>query len=243
MRPLLLILHLTLGVYRADAQIPALIPYTITSEVDQVADGDHDVVIRWYDRAAGSTPVASEVHRVAFMDGTCRVLLGATTPLPTDLLEAGTVWLGISVDGMPEWSPRSALLPVPFARAAAHAALADGLSAEATGIVTSFNEIGGAVNLVARDGITLDRSGNVLTLRFAGRPVTHGSIRGDGRTFSFSIRPPEPIGPGDVVQVHVESPGTTILATATIDPTTNSITIETAAPLLSSETLRWTLLR
>ncbi len=225
------------------AQIPSVVPIELVLNDGEASDGDHIVTVHWYDRAAAGTPLASEQHQVTITNGTVQILLGSIRPMPDLAVDRGTVYLGFSIDGAPERSPRLPILPVMYARRSARADLADGLAPDVTGIVTSVNEIAGAVKIVAGDGINIDRRGEVLTMSAGGRQFATGSISGDGRTHQFTIRPPTPLRATDVVVAHVDAHGTDIGATATMDLATNVVTVVTTAPLLPTETLRWTILR
>ena len=78
-------------------------------------DGEHDFVFRLYTQAADGVAVWSEDHRLLLVGGYYFVELGRRSPVAGALADADQAWLGISIDGAEEASPRHPLGSVPFA--------------------------------------------------------------------------------------------------------------------------------
>lgn len=88
---------------------------------DPVPDGAYHVTFQLYDVEIGGSPLWTEIQTVTTTDGVFNAKLGKVTPLNTlDFLVP--YWLGITVGGDPELSPRVELATVPYA---GHAAFAD----------------------------------------------------------------------------------------------------------------------
>jgi hypothetical protein len=106
------------------ADIPEFMAYQgVLRDVvgNPVPDGSYDVTFRLYDVATGGTALWVETQMLAAADGIINAQLGAVAPLNTLDFDV-PYWLGISVEGEAELSPRTALASVPYA---AHAGFAD----------------------------------------------------------------------------------------------------------------------
>jgi hypothetical protein len=82
-----------------------------------VPDGVYQVTFRIYDVGSGGTALWSEIQTVSVEDGIINAILGTMTALtlPFDT----QYWLGISVEGEAELTPRTALAAAPYALNAA----------------------------------------------------------------------------------------------------------------------------
>lgn len=85
-----------------------------------------------YEAASGGVALWTESHpSVPVTNGFYSVRLGSRTPLREELLQRGTLFLGVSIAGQSELTPRVELASVPFALRAADSRLLDGRPAAA----------------------------------------------------------------------------------------------------------------
>lgn len=108
----------------------------LTDNRDQPLDGPHQLRLVLYAHASEGQPLHDETLSVPVFRGLFAAEIGSTKVLDLDVFEGATdgVWLGLSVNGEAELSPRLRIATVPFAayaRRAGSAAMADeALSAE-----------------------------------------------------------------------------------------------------------------
>ena len=101
----------------AQHQIPETMAYQgyLTNTDGDPADGTASVVFRLYDRPSGGTALWEETQQdVLFTDGVFTVHLGSVESL-AEVSFGQALWLGVSVAGSQELTPRVALEAVPFA--------------------------------------------------------------------------------------------------------------------------------
>lgn len=225
------------------AQIAATVEVRLSLGDTQTPDGPHAITVQWYDVPAGGTSLAQEDLTVDLRNGEATVTLGATSPLPLIAFERGSVFLGISVDGSPERFPRTPLAPQAFARASAFAEVAERLSPNVTGIVTSINELAGNVKLVGGNGVKITRNGSILIVEGESAIVERGVITGTGSAFTFNVQPATTLRSEHDVTFRVSAGTTTIQAGCTIDTATNTMVFVTSAPLLNTEQILWEIRR
>ena len=162
-----ILLIIAVGINSVYAQIPRQMSYQGLI-VDQggkaISDADHTFEIAIYDSPTTLTSLHSETFRVRTAAGIFNVILGTQTPFPANLTFDKQYWLGVSVDGGSEMTPRTVLTAVPYALNAATADIAKGVSSDARGVVTSVNEIDGPVRVVGDSVIKVTQSGNVITI-------------------------------------------------------------------------------
>jgi hypothetical protein len=84
---------------------------------DPVADGDYSITFALYSAATGGAALWEETQSVSVEDGVFNAVLGSVTPL--ELSFSQPYWLGISVEGEAELSPRVELASAPYALRAA----------------------------------------------------------------------------------------------------------------------------
>jgi hypothetical protein len=89
-----------------------------------VPDDVYTTVFAIYDTAAGGTPLWTETQAVSTEDGIFNVHLGSVTPLAPLAFDA-SYWLGVSIDGEAELTPRTELTSAPYAQRAKYADAAD----------------------------------------------------------------------------------------------------------------------
>jgi hypothetical protein len=148
-------------------QIPRTISYQgvlANPDGSLIKDGNHQLVLTLYPGASGGAALYTEVQTVPVVRGLFNVIIGTVTVLPSTLTFDRAYFLGVSVDGATELSPRTAMTAVPYALYAEHAGIADGLSTKATGVVTSINEQSGSVHLLGAGGTTISNTGNTFTI-------------------------------------------------------------------------------
>jgi hypothetical protein len=83
-----------------------------------VADGSYDVTFSIYTAAVGGSPLWTETNSVFVSGGIFSLMIGTLTPI--DLPFEGSYFMGISVDGGDEFSPRRQLTTSPYAFNAGH---------------------------------------------------------------------------------------------------------------------------
>jgi hypothetical protein len=147
------------------AQIPTTIPQTIsyqgyvTDQAKQPLTGTHQITVKFYDTPVEGTMLHSESFTSNLEGGIFSVVLGSQSSFEPVLDFRAGYWIGVSVDGNAELTPRTALTSVPYAINANHAETASGLSKNASGAITSLNGKSGDVSLVAGTGISLETIG------------------------------------------------------------------------------------
>lgn len=118
-------LFVLLSSFAIFASVPTEMNYqgilTNTSN-DPVADSSYSVVFTIYDAPTSGISFWTETQNVTTSDGLFTVLLGSTTPIEDSVFNGTAIYLGISIEGDPEISPRSIISSVPYAF---HAATAD----------------------------------------------------------------------------------------------------------------------
>lgn len=225
------------------AQIAATVEVRLFLGDAQTPDGLHTISVRWYDVPIGGSPLAQEDLTIQLRNGEGTVLLGATSPLPRFAFERGTAFLGIAVDGEQERTPRTTLVPQAFSQASAYAEVAERLSPNATGIVTSINEVAGSVKLIGGDGVRISRNGSILIVERDSAVVERGAITGTGSEYTFRIQPTTTLRSEHDVTFRVSAGTTTIQVGCTIDTTSNTMVFVTSAPLLTTEQILWEIKR
>ncbi len=102
----------------APAVTPSVIFYQgrLTDAGGTPRSGPVTLAISLYAGASSATPLWTETHTlVPLTDGVFSLLLGSLTPFPVNAWTDPDRFLGISVDGTPELTPRLRLASVPFA--------------------------------------------------------------------------------------------------------------------------------
>ena len=153
------------------AQAPRVISYQgLLTDVTNgpVADGAYNLTLKLYDQPTGGTALWTENASVTTTHGVFATALGSATPFPSSLMFGAPYYLGIAVQGGAELSPRTPLLSSPYAIHAEQAALAEGLTTNALGIVTSVNKLSGSLRLVGAGSTTVNTSGNTFTISSTG---------------------------------------------------------------------------
>lgn len=231
---------LCLAAYTAQAQMPQIIAIPLQIESPDLRDGLYDVTVRWYDQAIGGLQFGTEMLAINIKSGVSTITLGNASPLPRALLETGSAWISIQFVGVQEPTFRYHVTPQAFAQTAAFALVAASLDPRATGLVTSINEMAGALELRGTRGIRVQRDGRTLTI-MSNQIDTAGEFHGDGKSYEFSL----PINDSGIATSQLEctvfSRESLIHASAWFDSTSATYRIRTSAILMPGETLRWKL--
>jgi hypothetical protein len=185
----------------ANAQIPRMFTYqgvVVDGTGKLISDGPHNLTLNLYTQATGSTAIYSENQTgVVFVKGIFNVMVGSVTTIPASLGFDKAYFLGVSVDGGAEMTPRTTISPSPYAI---------GL---AGGAVNSINGKSGAVVIKAGTGTTLTTAGDTITLNSTG--VGGNGIQGVSNADN-SIAVANPTGPTASVSVAIGGITTTKLA-------------------------------
>ena len=167
MRSILCVLFVLLHT-AAFAQVPRTISFqgVLTDAAGNlVQDGNHPLTLRLYAGATGGSSLYTESQTVPVVKGIFNVIIGSVTPIPVSIGFGQAYFLGVSVDGGAELSPRSALTAVPYSL---RAAVADEVAPGASGVVTHINGISGDVALIGGGSTTVTQSGNNLLISSTG---------------------------------------------------------------------------
>ena len=190
----LALIGLLIGVTQLSAQIPEEFSYQgiLTDPTGTpISNGNHAIRVSLYTNPTGGSAIHTEEQSLMVEDGLFSMIVGAT-PFSASVDFSQQYWLGISVDGGPELTPRTALVAVPYAMNAKSAEEAESLAPTATGVVRQVNGLDGNVTIVGGGGTTVSKSGSTLTISSTGGSATgiEGVQSSDG-----SIAVTNPNGP------------------------------------------------
>ena len=187
-----LLFFITLGASTdITAQIPRVISYQgIAHDAtgSPLSDGPHDFTMAFYTSSTGGAPVYEQKVAAEVVGGLFSLLIG---PIPESVEFGREYWLGVKIDEGNELAPRTSLTASPYALNASRAttagragrsdtaAVAEALSATATGVVRSVNGLSGQVVLQGGGGTRLSVNGNVVTIT-SDTGTTGGGGNGDG---------------------------------------------------------------
>lgn len=223
----------------AQSQVPQFFSLQLYVEESGIPlNGTHTLWVRWYNVAVGGGALFSEEFVATISDGITTVLPGSTKPLPPDLLRQGPLWIGVSVNGNPELSPRTILASVPYAMYSERSQVAEALSPDVTGVVTSVNEIAGAVNIVSGYGVRVTRSGNRLVLDTR-RELARGIEQGRLGVHRYAIALSGPIPSDATIHATVDANTYIGVTIQNINTAAGTFEVVTSAPLLPTETITW----
>ena len=168
----------------AAAQAPRTISYQgVLTNGGAAADGQHLITIALYDSLAAGTILYQESQQITIAGGIFNIEIGSQSPIPQTLAFDQPYFLGVTVDGNPEMAPRTALSAAPYALSANIAELAEGLTPDARGVVTSINELGGPLRITGDSITTVTETGNDITIHAR---ATAGSSYTAGQGISIS---------------------------------------------------------
>src|SRR5438128_12357826 len=92
------------------AQVPRTISFQgiVTDDAGNlIADGNKSLTVSLYLAATGGSPIYSETQTVAVIKGRYNMIIGTATPIPANLSFSKAYFLGVSVDGGAELTPRT----------------------------------------------------------------------------------------------------------------------------------------
>jgi hypothetical protein len=143
----------------ASAQAPALIPIqgVLTDDAGTAVEGDTSVQFSLYAADLGGSPLYTETQAVAVAGGLFSIYLGDIVALDMSIFRDNSVWLGVSIDGGVELSPRVQFATAPYAAYAAFAgdaATVGGVGA--SGLVRST--VGAGISINSSNEISVDRT-------------------------------------------------------------------------------------
>ena len=133
-----------------------------------VTNGDYNLTFKLYETETGGSPLWTETKLLNVVNGIFSTQLGSVTPitLPFD----NAYWLGVTIGGGTEMSPRIKLSSVPYSFMSQN--VPDGsITAKKIAnaeIVKSVNGLKDSIALVAGSNVTITPSGNNLTISAAG---------------------------------------------------------------------------
>lgn len=145
-------LWLTAMIAVGHADVPRLVNVQglLTDSSDEpIADGTHSVTFAIYNVSSGGIALWTETRTVTTEDGLFTIVLGETTLLADSVFANPELWLGITVSGDTEMTPRQQLTSTPYGYRA--------LDADTAGIALSVAD--GAIELddLAQNGAAPDQ--------------------------------------------------------------------------------------
>ena len=153
------------------SQVPQTISYqgVLTDAAGtNVADGDYSIVFTLYDALTGGTNLWTETQTVTVSGGLFNVILGSVNPVNLEFDKQ--YWLGISIEGGDELSPRTELTSSAYSlntknipdNIVTAEKVADG------NLVRSVNSLKDNVTLAAGSNVNISESGNTITISASG---------------------------------------------------------------------------
>ncbi|HYM20088.1 MAG TPA: hypothetical protein VEW28_03685, partial [Candidatus Kapabacteria bacterium] len=136
----------------------------IASNGKPISDGVHTVTIAFYDSLSGGAALYNETQTTRTINGVYSIVIGSVTPIAPSLDFRKQYFLGMTIDGGSELSPRTQLTSVPYSLNSASADLAKDVSPDAKGIVTSINEVSGTLRIVGDSTVSVTQSGQTISL-------------------------------------------------------------------------------
>ncbi|HET9135385.1 MAG TPA: hypothetical protein VFO76_02015, partial [Candidatus Kapabacteria bacterium] len=160
------------------AQTPRQISYQgvlADASGNLVPNGNHSLKLKLYTESTGGTAIFTETQPVAVVGGMFNVIIGSVTEIPVSVAFDKAYFLGVSVDGGNELSPRTPLLAAPYALHAVYAEVAGSVlnGGGGTAGVNTVNTMQGDVTL-AGAGST------IITNNAATKTITISSSGGSG---------------------------------------------------------------
>jgi|GEM_PF-6292371 len=159
-------LVLAWSVAMADVPVTMQFQGYLTDSDNEPMEGEHTLTFTLYGAQDGSDVVWSDTQVMALQSGAFTALLGGeSNPLDANIFGSDPLWMGITVDGGAELSPRSPVTSVPYAT---RAALADNAMTQEQvqailddqGYLTEYTETDPTVNSLATASLSCD-TGNV----------------------------------------------------------------------------------
>jgi hypothetical protein len=225
---------ITLAAVAAFSEVPHLINYQATIEGPEgPVSGLFTITFRIYPDSTGTDVLWEEVHAdMPIEDGLVYAILGSGTYMPVSLFDGNERWMGITIDEDPEISPRMRITATPWSlrSGVADSAVVAGGGAgltlpydgayETSGAVFSIVNSGDGVGIYAEsgtDGWAADFKGNIR-IRSAYTSYTVVEL-GEGLDYAegFDVSSLENVGPGCVMVIDDDNPGSLVLSTHEYD--------------------------
>jgi len=159
---------------RALAQSPAMIPIqgVLTDDAGAPLDGDKTMQFSLYAADLGGSLLYTETQTVPVAAGLFSIYLGDIAALDLSLFRDNQVWLGVSIDGGVELSPRVQFATAPYAAYAAYAGDATTVGGVgASDIVRATVGTGISITPATRSASIAPRSTTGSPSRWAPRPT------------------------------------------------------------------------
>jgi hypothetical protein len=166
----------------AAAAIPGLMSYQgLLSDGNGavVPDGDYPLTFKLYGVAVGGAALWSESEEVTVTDGVFNTYLGTITPFGATLF-TDSLWLGITVDGGSEMSPRIRLAASPYAFTAQH------VEPNVVSSIDGVTSDEGNVDLVAGANVTISPNDAANTVTISAPRVDIAGMHYDGTYWPFT---------------------------------------------------------
>lgn len=189
----------------ANAQIPRVISYQgllAGTNGLPVPDGTYTLNLSLYDDATAGAQVYTEAHVVTVERGLFTVLIGTQVAM-TNVDFSRPLWLEVGITGQAPFRPRTALAQVPYAIHAETSERTLSVAPGADGVVSSLNDLEGAVVIKGGQGIEVEVIGD--TIRITGAVVQAGVRSVASQDRSIHVRN----GSGPDVIVDVADDGIT----------------------------------
>ena len=147
-----------------DADVPAVISYQgqLSDSGGTPLDGTYSITFSIYADNAGGSKLWTETQTVNVDNGLFTVLLGSGSPLNENVFASADRFLGISVDGEAELSPRHRFGAVGYSYRVGSIDLATGGELAGDLSVTGSIDVGGTISTPS--GVTLESQGDTLRI-------------------------------------------------------------------------------
>lgn len=147
------------------AQAPKTISYQgyLVDGTNQPVTGNHTITVKLYDVPNGGAALHSETFAMNVTSGNFSAIIGSQTAFPSNVMFDKEYWLGISVDGGAEMTPRTLLTGAPYAMTAK---VAESVAPNAA--VTSLNSLKGDVTIEGTGNANVTKTGNKITIDVTG---------------------------------------------------------------------------
>ncbi|MBS1536927.1 MAG: hypothetical protein JST20_04190, partial [Bacteroidetes bacterium] len=147
------------------AQQPRTLSYQgilTDSQQEPMPNGTYSITFNLYSTANGGSPLWTETNQVQTQTGVFDVTLGQFSQinLPFDQ----QYWLGITLQGKPEMTPRIALVASPYSMNSLQSSISSALTPDAKGAVLSLNNLSGNLTLQGTGATTVTQSGTSITI-------------------------------------------------------------------------------
>ncbi len=213
---LLPVLVLLLCSLRVNAQIPRQLSYQgvlADGSGNLVPDGNHTLQVKLYESSTGGTAIFTETQTVPVVKGLFNLIIGSSTPLPGTIGFDKAYFIGVSVDGGSELSPRTALVASAYAIHAAYADVAGSVvGGSGNSGVLSVNGLSGTVQIVGAGATTVNKDAGTNT-------ITISSSGGSGASGIQGVQSPD----GTIAITNPNGPS------ATLSLADNSVTTKKVA--------------